>query len=166
MLTLNERCHIDLSNQCICYDESYIHLSYMEVMLLQLLIKHADKILTKEEVIAELWPDDAQNHEYIDNLSQLIHRVRRILAICGLKNTILTVRNKGYRFSLIACQDIPMEKHEDAQSPPFPPRETLDNNSNKLIINILQQQYDIRFMCYLNIVLFITIISHYFSFLR
>lgn len=165
MLMLNERCHIDLSNQCICYDDSYIHLSYMEIMLLKLLIKHADKILTKEEVIAELWPDDAENHEYIDNLSQLIHRVRRVLAICGLKNTILTIRNKGYRFSLTSCKDIAMGKQEDIQLLLPSSEEKHGYNRSELIINIMQQQYDIRFICYFNIVLFITVISHYFSLL-
>src|SRR5688572_23899587 len=100
MIKLSEKCIICTNERCIRLEDKKIHLSSMEMNLLRFLISHQGEVLDKEVIIRNVWPDDCEYHVYVDNLSQLIHRVRRTLAICGFENPVTTIRNRGYKFIL------------------------------------------------------------------
>ena len=65
-----------------------------EYKVLRLLIKHAGQIVTREQILEELWDDAA----FVDDntLTVNMSRLKKKLAELGLENAIVTKRGVGY----------------------------------------------------------------------
>lgn len=76
-------------------------LSRMELRLLAALIDAAPGTISKQALIARLWPDKSSRSENHDrSLKVWICQLRRHLAAVGLPDAISTVRGVGYRLCL------------------------------------------------------------------
>lgn len=77
-----------------------IPLQKKECIILELLMGHAPKVVTREQLLEELWDDQAFVDENTLNVNMT--RVRKKLADYHIASTIETVRGAGYRFILSA----------------------------------------------------------------
>jgi DNA-binding winged helix-turn-helix (wHTH) protein len=87
--------------------------------LLAILVKHAGHMLTKDELLAAVWPNAVVEES---NLSVSITELRKIL---GDENYIETVARRGYRFAAGIKQVADNEEHStshDAAGPDSSPR--------------------------------------------
>jgi DNA-binding winged helix-turn-helix (wHTH) protein len=78
-------------------------LSKKELLLLQFLCLNAERLLTKDEVIAVVYPDEYKlgNSVSDEALARLVQRTReRIRQFSGGREYVATVRGKGYRLSV------------------------------------------------------------------
>lgn len=100
MFKLSDDCYVNVNEKCVYSDGKKIHISLMEMNLLNFLIAHEGEVLDKQRIISNLWPNEDDCHIDFDNLFQLIHRVRKILLICGFSDSLITVRNRGYKLIL------------------------------------------------------------------
>ena len=80
--------------------------------VLQYLIEHADRLVTKEELMAAVWPDTAVTD---DSLVQCIHEIRRALGD-GRQTFIRTVPRRGYRLGLQADRVVAEGRVHDSNS--------------------------------------------------
>lgn len=80
----------------ISYNNICTELSKNEFKVLRLLIKNAGQIVTREQILEELWDDSS----FIDDntLTVNITRVKKKLQEIGLGDVILTKRGVGYVF--------------------------------------------------------------------
>jgi DNA-binding response OmpR family regulator len=73
-----------------------IHLPLRECLLLQLLMRHADRLVTREQIIAAVWPGNGAGTSNTVNV-----HIQRLRARLGddlhRSNIIQTVRKRGYR---------------------------------------------------------------------
>ena len=86
--------------------------------VLAYLVQHPDRTVTKEELVAQLWP---QPFVADDALTQCVARVRKALGDTGqMQRYIQTVRRRGYRFIAPVTLRPPVESSQDAAavSPP------------------------------------------------
>ena len=81
-------------------NELEIPLQKKECIILELLMGHAPKVVTREQLLEELWDDQAFVDENTLNVNMT--RVRKKLADYHIASTIETVRGAGYRFILSA----------------------------------------------------------------
>ena len=81
-------------------NELEIPLQKKECIILELLMGHAPKVVTREQLLEELWDDQAFVDENTLNVNMT--RVRKKLADYHIVSTIETVRGAGYRFILSA----------------------------------------------------------------
>lgn len=86
---------LDLSESKLKKGEKEIELSRNEKKILQCLLSHKGKIVSREEMMAYLWNTD----EFIDDntLTVNMSRVKNKLEEFGLKDIIETKRGQGYR---------------------------------------------------------------------
>jgi DNA-binding response OmpR family regulator len=71
-----------------------IHLTRLEMRLLQALIQNADRVLTTESLITRIWGPEGATH---DMLKQLVYRLRnKIEPDPGAPTLIETIPNTGY----------------------------------------------------------------------
>lgn len=77
-----------------------IPLQKKECIILELLMGNAPKVVTREQLLEELWDDQAFVDENTLNVNMT--RVRKKLADYHISSTIETVRGAGYRFMLSA----------------------------------------------------------------
>ena len=71
-----------------------IHLTRLEVRLLQALVQNADRVLTAESLIARIWGPDGATH---DMLKQLVYRLRNTIELAPNTPTLIeTIPNAGY----------------------------------------------------------------------
>ncbi|CAM5550015.1 DNA-binding response regulator OS=Lysinibacillus sphaericus OX=1421 GN=LS41612_04200 PE=4 SV=1 [Lysinibacillus sphaericus] len=77
-----------------------IPLQKKECIILELLMGDAPKVVTREQLLEELWDDQAFVDENTLNVNMT--RVRKKLADYHIASTIETVRGAGYRFILSA----------------------------------------------------------------
>lgn len=75
-----------------------IPLQKKECIILDLLIGHAPKVVSRDVLLEELWDDQAFVDENTLNVNMT--RVRKKLADYGVKSSIETMRGAGYRFIL------------------------------------------------------------------
>lgn len=75
-----------------------IPLQKKECIILDLLMKQAPKVVTRDHLLEELWDDQAFVDENTLNVNMT--RVRKKLADYGITSSIETVRGAGYRFVL------------------------------------------------------------------
>ena len=82
---------INLSNSTACQQ---IELSKNEVKILSVLVKHKEKIVSRDNLMEELW----QSNEFVDDntLTVNINRLRKKLDSIGLADYIVTKRGQGY----------------------------------------------------------------------
>jgi len=67
------------------------------VQTLEVLLDHVGELVTKEQLMNELWPSGFVEE---GNITQNIHRLRRVLGDGGLSGAIETIPRRGYRFIL------------------------------------------------------------------
>jgi Tol biopolymer transport system component/DNA-binding winged helix-turn-helix (wHTH) protein len=87
---------LDLANRLLFRGAEQVPLKKKAVDLLLLLVEHQGQVLTKDELMQELWPDTFVEES---NLSQHIYLIRRALGE-GPDNPeyIATIPGRGYRF--------------------------------------------------------------------
>lgn len=85
---------INLSNSTACHGKEQIELSKKEVKILSVLVKHKEKIVSRDNLMEELW----QSNEFVDDntLTVNINRLRKKLDSIGLADYIVTKRGQGY----------------------------------------------------------------------
>ena len=70
-------------------------LAPVELRLLQLLMEHAGLVLSREQILQAVWPDDGASE--LRTVDQNIRRLRRRLQQAGAADPVVTVRGFGYR---------------------------------------------------------------------
>lgn len=78
--------------------DEVIPLQKKECVILELLMGQVPKVVTREQLLVELWDDQAFVDENTLNVNMT--RVRKKLADYGVASSIETVRGAGYRFVL------------------------------------------------------------------
>ena len=78
----------------LIYQEQKIELTKNEFRILQILLEHAGKIVSRDEIIARLWESDAFIDE--NTLTVNVARLRKKLAGVGLEQMIVTKKGIGY----------------------------------------------------------------------
>jgi DNA-binding response OmpR family regulator len=86
---LSHNCFYDQTNKVLLYREDILSLSTKEVLLLELLIKHKNKLLPKELIEEEVYEYDSMSPSALKNL---ILKLRKKLP----SDTISTVGSHGY----------------------------------------------------------------------
>lgn len=82
----------------ITYGDNSVELTKNEFKVLQLLVKNAGEIVTREELLEELWDDVS----FVDDntLTVNVTRVKKRLLEIGLSNSIVAKRGVGYVFNI------------------------------------------------------------------
>ncbi|WP_067932158.1 response regulator transcription factor [Alicyclobacillus kakegawensis] len=76
-----------------------VELSSKEFLLMEYLLRHPGRVLTRDQLVMHLWGPDA---EVADSaLDTYVYFLRKKCARLGLKNFIRTVRGQGYRIEAI-----------------------------------------------------------------
>jgi DNA-binding response OmpR family regulator len=85
---------LNLQNSSVYYQQATMELTKNEFHILYLLMKKAGKIVSREEIMRELWEDE----EFIDDntLTVNVTRLRKKLESIGIKDAIVTKKRQGY----------------------------------------------------------------------
>jgi TolB-like protein/Flp pilus assembly protein TadD len=87
---------LDLGEHRLVRDGAAVSLQPKAFEILRLLVEHAGRLLTKEELLRRIWPDALVEE---NNLNKNISLLRKVLAECATgMNYIETVPRVGYRF--------------------------------------------------------------------
>lgn len=96
---LEELCYEDLSLQlstCELYcHEKHIHLGYKEFEIMKLLLHTPNRILSKEDIIIQVWGNDSEAVD--NNVEAYISFLRKKLFYLNSKVSIKAFRRLGYR---------------------------------------------------------------------
>ena len=86
---------LKLLDASLIWNGQQIELTKNELKILQTLMEHKEKIVSREELMEKLWESDA----YVDEntLSVNVNRLRKKLSSVGLDDFILTKKGIGYR---------------------------------------------------------------------
>ena len=81
---------------------SSIDLTYTEFELLKYMVGHEGRVLTREQLLSDVW-----GYDYFGGTRTVDVHIRRLRAKLGprLEHCIQTVRNVGYRFSPVRAAD-------------------------------------------------------------
>ena len=85
---------LDLSKDSISKDESQIYLSKTEMIILEMLVKKQNQIVTRDTLITALWDDEAFVSD--NTLTVNVNRLRKKLADIDMNDAIETKIGKGY----------------------------------------------------------------------
>lgn len=88
---------IDLDAQQVACAEQAVELTAFEFRLLDYLVRHRDRVVSKHELGDYLYPQDEERDSNV--LEVLIGRLRRKLDPSGQWAPIETLRGRGYRFA-------------------------------------------------------------------
>ena len=82
---------------------SSIDLTYTEFELLKYMVGHEGRVLTREQLLSDVW-----GYDYFGGTRTVDVHIRRLRAKLGprLEHCIQTVRNVGYRFSPVRTTDV------------------------------------------------------------
>lgn len=85
---------LDLLGATLEYQGEIIHLTKNEVKIMQILFEKPETIVSREDIMVELWQSD----EFVDDntLSVNVNRLRRKIEDLGVDNIILTKKGIGY----------------------------------------------------------------------
>lgn len=85
---------LNISKSLVSFKNKEIELTKNEVRILNLLMKNRTKIVSRNEIMNELW----QSNEFVDDntLTVNINRLRKKLNDIGLKDFLITKRGQGY----------------------------------------------------------------------
>ncbi|MEJ7932336.1 response regulator transcription factor [Ramlibacter sp. AN1015] len=89
---------IDMAAQAARLDGQLLELTAFEWRLLDYLVRHRSRVVTKQELSDYLYPHDEDRESNV--LEVLIGRLRRKLDPAGTLLPIETLRGRGYRFTL------------------------------------------------------------------
>jgi two-component system response regulator PhoP len=93
---------MDLDAQKVWVAERPVELTAFEYRLLELLVTHQGRVLSKQELGDRLYPHDEDRDSNV--IEVLLGRLRRKLDPDGTLAPIETLRGRGYRFALAATQ--------------------------------------------------------------
>ena len=88
-IIINDKCSYSFVNRTIHFEGKVLLLPNKEAQLLELLLKNKQKLVTKEMIEYELYPNEIMSESGLKNL---IFKLRQKIG----HNTILTVKNGGY----------------------------------------------------------------------
>jgi len=89
---------MDLSTQRVSMQGREIELTTFEYKVLQYLVMHTDRVVTKSELTEHIYEEDAERDSNV--IEVFIGRLRRKLDPAGSFNPIETLRGRGYRLAL------------------------------------------------------------------
>lgn len=85
---------VDLAKGVLEREGDIAHLSKTEMLILEILLKHRNQIVSRDEIITALWDDEAFVSD--NTLTVNINRLRKKLKAFGMPNVIETRVGKGY----------------------------------------------------------------------
>ncbi|WP_394856422.1 response regulator transcription factor [Staphylococcus saprophyticus] len=85
---------LDLSKDSISKEDHQIYLSKTEMIILEMLVKKQDQIVTRDTLITALWDDEAFVSD--NTLTVNVNRLRKKLADIDMNEAIETKIGKGY----------------------------------------------------------------------
>lgn len=85
---------LDQHTRRVAVRERDVDLSPKEFALLELLLRNAGRVLSRDQILERVWGYDAEPEGNVVDL--YIHYLRRKLAAAGAKQVISTVRGAGY----------------------------------------------------------------------
>ncbi|PTJ55199.1 DNA-binding response regulator [Staphylococcus saprophyticus] len=85
---------LDLSKDSISKEDHQIYLSKTEMIVLEMLVKKQDQIVTRDTLITALWDDEAFVSD--NTLTVNVNRLRKKLADIDMNDAIETKIGKGY----------------------------------------------------------------------
>lgn len=93
------RLALDPANKSVTFDDVLMDLTAKEFTLLQYLMKHGGRVISKTELLEHVWD---MNYEGLSNVVETYIRYLRqkIRAVGGSPDTIQTLRNLGYRLTV------------------------------------------------------------------
>lgn len=85
---------LDISKSKILFEGKEIELTKNELRILNLLMKQSGRIVSRNDIMNELWQSD----QFVDDntLTVNITRIREKLKSIGIEKFILTKRGQGY----------------------------------------------------------------------
>ena len=85
---------LNLLNAFVFYGEQQVELTKNEFKILQILMENAGEMVTREQIIQQLWEDDS----FIDDntLTVNVTRIRKKLRSIGVEEFIMTKKGIGY----------------------------------------------------------------------
>lgn len=89
---------LDASAQKVSVDGTDVDLTSFEYRLLEHLMRHRSRVLSKDELAAHLYPHDEERDSNV--IEVLVARLRRKLDPDGALHPLETLRGRGYRFTL------------------------------------------------------------------
>jgi two-component system copper resistance phosphate regulon response regulator CusR len=90
---------LDLLARCAWYGERLIELPEREFALLEYFMRHQDRILSRQEILADVWGyDEDPASNVIDVYVRYLRN--RLKLPAGRRGFISTVRGEGYRFEV------------------------------------------------------------------
>ena len=86
---------LNLNETTLTYQEQKIELTKTEFRILEILMEHKEKVVSRDTLMTKLWESD----NYVDEntLSVNVNRLRKKLEALGLEEFILTKKGIGYR---------------------------------------------------------------------
>ena len=96
---VNDNLKVDLVNRLVSKDDQEIHLTPIQYRLLAVLVKHAGKVLTHQQILKEVWgPSYQENAHYLRiYMSQLRQKLE---SDPTQPKFLLTESGVGYRFKV------------------------------------------------------------------
>ena len=92
------RVKLDLAAQEVSLEGKLIELTSYEYKLLEHMMRERERVLSKDELAAHLYPHDEESDSNV--IEVLVGRVRKKLDPGGTLHPIETLRGRGYRFVL------------------------------------------------------------------
>ena len=89
---------LDLAAQAVTLDGAEVELTSFEYRLLEHLVRNRQRVVSKDELAAHLYPHDEERDSNV--IEVLIGRLRRKLDAQGSLQPLETLRGRGYRFTL------------------------------------------------------------------
>ena len=88
---------LDLGSHRLTIDDDLVHLGPTEYRLLELLMRHPERVFDRSQLLDRVWGRAV----YLDERTVDVHvlRLRKVLQPHNLQHLIQTVRGVGYRFS-------------------------------------------------------------------
>jgi two-component system response regulator PhoP len=89
---------LDVAAQAVTLNGSEVELTSFEYRLLEHLVRNRQRVVSKDELAAHLYPHDEERDSNV--IEVLIGRLRRKLDPEGALQPLETLRGRGYRFTL------------------------------------------------------------------
>lgn len=93
-ILIHKNLSLNISNSTASHQDNKIELTKNEMRILSLLIRNKETIVSRDDIMNELWQSD----EFVDDntLTVNVNRLRKKLETIGLRNFIETKRGQGY----------------------------------------------------------------------
>lgn len=107
---------LDYNNNCVCVCDAdrclqTVTLTTKEFQLLEYFMRHPDRIISRDQILAQLWDWNAETMSNV--VAAQVRLLRRKLAECGCADPVETVYGLGYRFSANPHLDFPSATDSD-----------------------------------------------------